>query len=210
MVIALFAIFIHVAIAIGAEDLGVAVNWQVNTYVAAAVPGLSLLSFGYHAALGKSGHYMEIDNHSTSTEKYTGRCIMSLVLCVVYMCFQNELIAINAVPKTYFNLSYGYGCAAAFILLVGLYFVFKILFKKGWEERRLRNEKERLWSIVTAITCTEKNPLNDNLISQLNSLEQSLKESSDYVQVQKTVVAVRQLAGALDFMDEVLKPKNNS
>jgi len=144
-----------------------------------------------------------------SSKKYGSRFSFSLTIFFLYTMFSTLLVVYGLIPETWIVSAYVYSSALSFILFWVLRWMIVKQFKAGWEKIQLRNEKERLWSIVTAITCTGNNPLNDNFMRQLDFLERSLKESLDYDQVKKAVVAVRKLAGALDSMDEILNQKNN-
>ena len=181
-----------------------------NPYIALAVPILAPICMVLNFVLKVWGGYMEVNNFQcASSKKYGSRFSFSLTIFFLYTMFSTLLVVYGLIPETWIVSAYVYSSALSFILFWVLRWMIVKQFKAGWEKIQLRNEKERLWSIVTAITCTGNNPLNDNFMRQLDFLERSLKESLDYDQVKKAVVAVRKLAGALDSMDEILNQKNN-
>lgn len=179
-----------------------------NPYVALAVPILAPMCMVLNSVLKIWGGYMEVNSFQcASSKKYGSRFSFSLTIFFLNTMFSTLLVVDGLIPETWIVSAYVYSSALSFILFWVLRWMLVNQFQERWEKFRLLNEKDRLWSIVSAITCTTNNPLNDHYLSQLDSLEKSLKKSSDYDQVKKAVVAVCKLAGALDSIDEILKPE---
>lgn len=181
--------------------------WPFNSYVALAVPLLVPICMVLNFVLNIWGGYMEVNNFQcASSKKYGSRFSFSLTIFFLFALFSTLLVVNGLIPETWIVSAYVYSSALSFILFWVFRWMIVKQFEAGWKERRLQNAKEKFMAFGAVLSC-EENLFHDSYLKKWDCLYEKIKQSDNFEEIQKTLVATEYLLHALDKMDETLNPE---